>query len=291
MPPRIPVKFPWPSRTATAKLNGADIPLCARTFSSTPAALALGPQSPNYIEVPKPAQPTFPLAPTVKGHLPVPRDIFKTRSKLPKQSDPFIERTTRTPKATKVPGPHSRDADYRLYKQRLADSRRDALQQGIKQLHERKVTTEREHMARIRANYADRRKRAMAPPRQVDVLTQTSIDKGIRDYLSNQLPATARGKVTQAMRDRYARRVRKIEAVRASRLHDLYVNAREFIVEEEQLDEAIDKVFGTEENPMGWDTKGNMGPRAQGKDGLSPWHGPVPEGVSEMMQGIGRAHF
>lgn len=253
-----------------------------RAFSSTPTTLALGPQSPNYIDVPKPLQPTFPIKPRVKGHLPIPRDVFKTRNTHPKESDIFIERSTRSPKDPKQPGPYSRDADYRLYKQRLADKRRAALKEGVKELHERKVTTEAQYLSKIQAIGAHRRETAMAPPREVDVLTQTSIHKGIRDFLTDSLPP--RPNILEARKKAYTRRIAKVKEVRASRLHDLYINAREFIVDEQQLDEAIEKAFGTDESPMGWDIKGNMGPRHEGKEGLSPWHGPLPEGVADMLQ-------
>jgi hypothetical protein len=261
-----------------------DSTLCIRSFSATPTTLALGPQSPNYIEVPKPLQPTFPLDPVVKGHLPVPRDIFKTRNKHPKESDDFLSRSTRAPKALKAPGPYSRDAEYQLYKQRLAETRRSALKEGVKQLHERKVETDAMFQQKLEKSYADKIARATAPPRETDLLTANSIQKGLRDFLAGTLPESSKKSNIPARRAAYARRVRKVQAVREQRLHDLYVNAREFLVEESQLDEAIEKCFGSEEKPVGWDVRGNMGLRSDGKDGLSPWHGPMPEGVGDMLQ-------
>lgn len=286
MPPRIPaVRSVW-TATATPSASAAASGCCTarRPFSSSPAALALGPQSPNYIDVPKPLQPTFPLEPRVKGHLPVPRDIFKTRSPLPKASPAFLDKATRSPKTQKTPGPHSRDADYRLYKQRLAEARRQALQAGVQELHERKLTTEAQYLAKIQAIGASRRELATAPPREVDVLTATSISKGVRDFLADALPASSRTANIAKRREAYQRRVARVQKVRATRLHDLYINAREFIVDEQQLDDAIEKAFGTEDAPIGWDVKGNMGPRSEGKEGLSPWHGPMPEGVGDMLQ-------
>jgi hypothetical protein len=227
-------------------------------------------------------QPTYPVKPAVKGHLPIPRDVFKTRNRHAKESDVFLKRSTREPKEAKVPGPYSRDADYRLYKQRLADKRREALKEGVKELHERKVTSEAQYMAKIQAIGAYRREVAMAPRREVDVLTETSVAKGIREFLTDSLPP--RQDISQARSRAFQRRMAQVQQVRTSRLHDLYTNAREFIVDEQQLDEAIDKAFGSEESPMGWDVKGNMGPRSEGKEGLSPWHGPIPEGVGEQLQ-------
>lgn len=284
MPPRIPVRLPLTLPAAAAPVKEWSSTRCVRPLCSTPACLALGPQSPNYIDVPKPLQPTFPTKPAVKGHLPVPRDIFKTRNPHPKESATFLDRSTRTPKTVKVPGPYSRDADYRLYRQRLADKRRKALQEGVRELYERKATSDAQYLSKIQEIGAFRRNVAMAPSRQVDILTQTSISKGIRDFLTDALPGSSRLTITAARRKAYGRRVARVQAVRTSRLHDLYTNAREFIVDEQQLDEAIDKAFGSEESPMGWDVKGNMGPRQDGKEGLSPWHGPMPEGVGDMLQ-------
>lgn len=281
----MPARIPWPcppavtyTATATAPTGGWSV----RALSSSATAQALGPQSPNYIDVPQPLQPSYTPKPVVKGHLPVPRDIFKTRSRHPKQSPVFLDRTTRTPKDLKQPGPHSRDADLRLYKQRLADKRREALREGVSQLHERKVTTEAQYLAKIQAQGALRRDLAQAPRRPVDVLTETSVSKGIRDFLADALPP--RQDSIEARRRAYERRVAKYHAVRTARLHDLYTNAREFIVDESQLDEAIDKAFGAEESPVGWNLKGEMGQRSDGHDGLSPWYGPIPEGVVDLLQ-------
>ncbi|KAF2818789.1 hypothetical protein CC86DRAFT_375635 [Ophiobolus disseminans] len=292
MPPRIPVRFPWPSRSTVPCVNGRN---AVRNFTSTPPTLALGPQSPNYIDVPKPLQPTFPLSPQPKGHLPVPRDVFKTRNRHPKQSPVFLARSTRVPKDAKAPGPYSRDAEYRLYKQRLADTRRSALRDGVKQLHDRKLTNEALHLSKIKASYADMRARASAPPRETDVLTATSLSPGIRAFLAGTLPNTSRENIPKR-RDAYHRRHNRVYDQRRAQLHDLYVNARTFIVDEAQLDDAIEKTFGTEEDPMGWNQSGVMGRRSEGgMEGLSPWHGAMPEGVGDMLtklrggEGVGLA--
>jgi hypothetical protein len=285
MPPRIPVRFPWTSRGLTsASLGALDPALAIRAFSATPAARALGPQSPNYIEVPKPLQPTIPLDPVIKGHLPIPRDIFKTRSRLPKESPKLLGSSSRRPKNVKVPGPYSPDAEYQLYKRRLADKRRDALREGVKQLHERKVEAESTFQQKLESSYAEKLARATAPPRETDLLTATSIQKGLRDFLAGELPESSKKHNVPARRAAYQRRVEKIQAVRQQRLHDLYVNAREFLVEESQLDEAIDKCFGSEEKPVGWAANGAQGLRSEGMEGLSPWHGPMPEGVGDLLQ-------
>ena len=282
MPPRLSLRAaraaPPPARCVHA-----------RQLSSTPAALALGPQSPNYIDVPKQKQPTFPLEPQLKGHLPVPRDIFKTRNPHPKDSEDFLREATKDPQERKAPGPFSPDAD-----QRLADIRKESLREGVKELHARKVTSDAQHLAWIQQSGEKRTRLAMAPRREVDTLTETSVSKGVRDFLAGKLPTP--DKNIEARRRAYERRIAAQQQTRESRLHDLYTNARTFIVSEEQLDAAIEDAFGTEENPLGWDNRGQVGLRTTGyHDGLSPWNGPMPEGVGDMMnklrsgEGVGLA--
>ncbi|KZM23396.1 hypothetical protein ST47_g5460 [Ascochyta rabiei] len=290
MPPRISARAAWASPPPASCLHAH---AHVRPFSATRPALALGPQSPNYIEVPQPAQPTFPLDPDLKGHLPIPRDIFQTRNQHPKHSDAFLRKSTKDAKHPKAPGPFSRDADLRLYKQRLADARKLALKEGVQELHARKLASDAQHLHRIQKSGELRTALAMAPRRRVDVLTDTSVSKGVRDFLADALPAANKNR--DARTRAYERRLAAQQAVREARLHDLYTNARHFIVSEEQLDDAIEKTFGTEDSPIGWDVRGNMGPRAEGKEGLSPWHGPMPEGVGDRMnklrggEGVGLA--
>jgi hypothetical protein len=216
--------------------------------------------------------------------------VFKTRSELPKESDEFIELSTPTPKEKQEPGKYSRDADYRLYKQRLADSRRRALKYGVKELHSRKTAIETRNAAELNKLFAERRAAAMAPQRDVDILTQNSVSKNIRDFLDDKLPSTSRSNITSARRKAYERKMAQHAATREARLHDLYTNARSFIVNEEQLDEAIEKVFGTEEKPVQWDTAGrevagqDIG--QMGVNGRSPWNGPIPEGVGDKLNSL-----
>lgn len=285
MPPRIPVRFPWASGSPAVASNGLNASQCIRAFSSTAPTLALGPESPNYIEVPKPVQPTWVLEPKPKGHLPIPRDVFKTRSKVSKESEKFIARTTKAPAKAKLPGPYSKDADYRLYKQRLAEARRQNFKEGVKALHQRKTAIEAESKANFEKATAERRALTMAPPRSVDILTQNSVSKSVRDFLSGTLPESSRSEIVEARRSAYERRMARQDQKREARIHDLYTNAREFIVNEQQLDTAIDEAFGTDDNPVRWSNRGVVEPNATG---LSPWEGNhFPDGIQEKIQSLG----
>lgn len=283
MPPRIPLRI-CGSATPSHSLSTPNPRLNVRSFTATTAPRALGPESPNYIEVPKPLQPTGTPKRIIKGVLPTPRNVFKTRSDLPKESDEFLKLSTPDPAKPPMPGKYNRDAEIRLYKQRLADSRKLALRQGVKELHERKTTTEQKERADMKVYFAERRAAAMAPPREVDVLTQTSVSKSIRDFLEDKLPSTSRLNITDARRKAFKRRMAKHQSVREARLHDMYTKAREFIVNEEQLDAAIEQEFGTEEAPVGWDGKGQQVVGQAGEFGKSPWAGPMPEGVAELLK-------
>ena len=284
MPPRVPVQLSWSSRCSVQPANSISTTL--RTFTTTLHPLALGPESPNYIEVPKPVQPTWPHKPIVKGVLPVPRDVFKTRNSLPKVSDEFISQSTPLPKNQREPSKYSKDADYILYKRRLAESRRQALREGVNQLYERKVETDKRLSAQSKFNQERNKAFAMAPERQSDALTSTTVQKDILDYLADKLPSTRRA-ATPRQIARFQRLQARHEAVRKAHLHDLYTHARDFVVTEEQLDALIEKEFGSEEEPIGWEAK--TGEPLRGKDGVpagdgpSPWVAGPQDGVGEMM--------
>ncbi|CAI6336023.1 unnamed protein product [Periconia digitata] len=275
MPARIPVRLAF---------NGTNCSSSVRAFSSTSPTLALGPESPNYIEVPKPAQPTWTLEPKPKGHLPIPRDVFKTRSRLPKASEQFISRTTKDPAKAKLPGPYNKDAEYRLYKQRLAEARRNNFREGVKALHERKVTSEAESKARYEKLNTEKRALTFAPPRTVDVLTQASVSKSVRDFLSDCLSQNPSPAGVQARRKAFTRRMNKQDTIRQARVHDLYTNARKFIVTEQQLDESIEEAFGTDDQPVRWNKNGQV---ESGSSGISPWEGGIPNGIHEKMKSLG----
>jgi hypothetical protein len=274
---RIAVRLPRASQQ-----SGNAPCLLARAFTTTSNPQALGPESPNYIEVPKPVQPTFARKPIVKGVLPVPRNIFQTRSSLPKESDEFISKSTPEPKNQRQPPEWSKDAEYILYKRRLADIRRQSLREGVKQLYQRKVESERELAAKSHRIQEYNKALAMAPPRETDVLTSASISKTIRDFLDDSLPSTSRQSSEQRL-EAFRRRQQRHTAVRQSHLHDLYTHARDFIVDEAALDAAIEKEFGTEEKPIRWNR--TTGEPDSGLDGVgeSPWAAGAQHGVLEQL--------
>jgi hypothetical protein len=275
MPARIAVRYAWTSQPSTTACA-----ILARSFSTTPKSQALGPESPNYIEVPKAVQPTLKRKPIVKGVLPVPRNIFKTRSTLPKDSDGFLSLSTPEPKAQRTLNRYSKEADYVLYKRRLAETRRQALKESVKQLHVRKTETERDVTAQSARVREHNKALAMAPPRQADVLTSTTVSKTIRDFLEDKLPSTSR-QATQGQVQHFQRVQSRNTAIRQAHLHDLYTHARDFIVDEGGLDAVIEKEFGTDEKPVRWSRETGEAGRHGGE---SVWTGGAQDGVGEMLQ-------
>ncbi|KAF2729510.1 hypothetical protein EJ04DRAFT_515880 [Polyplosphaeria fusca] len=287
MPPRIPVRFVWPSRPSPAFINA---PRYLRSFTSTRPSRGLGPESPNYIEVPKTVQPSFTPKPRIKGVLPTPRDVFKVRSRQQKQSPRFMRRLTqeKMEKNIKPISAYDPDRDYRLYKRRLTAIRKESLREGVRELHERKTSMEAQQQARTERNTAARRALVYAPRKQADVLTENTMQRGLRDYFNNTLKSSSRSEISNRRRVSFQSRIAKQAAVRQARLHDLYINAREFIVDEEQLDEAIEKAFGTEDMPVRFDERGNVtvGDTYGQRAGDSPWSGPMPDGVGELLDSL-----
>ncbi|KAF2501180.1 hypothetical protein BU16DRAFT_450180 [Lophium mytilinum] len=239
------------SRSSTCQLN-AHSSVARRSFTSAPAVLALGPQSPNYVEVPKPVQPTFPLKPRLKGVLPVPRNIFRTRGDKKKASDEFLNAATKEPSTIREH--KGKDVAYQDYKLRLAETRRRNLKQSVKELHEREVESHRQMDAISTRKQEEHLALVNQPERDDERLTNPSVSKDIMDYMSGKLDARPPLKWIEQdieiRRTRFQKMQQKKEAARLDALHTLYMQARDFITTEKQLDEAIDKVFGTPENPV-----------------------------------------
>jgi hypothetical protein len=108
---------------------------------STSSSLRVGPESPNYIEVPRTLQPDLPQRPRVKGTLPVPREIFPAR-RADKLTWAYISAATPEPtrvKTIRKDDPHAESIEW---KRRMAESRRNNLREGLQELYTRKQTTD-----------------------------------------------------------------------------------------------------------------------------------------------------
>ncbi|KAI5254101.1 hypothetical protein E4T42_02609 [Aureobasidium subglaciale] len=221
-------------------------PSCsARSFSLSSRQLALGPESPRYMDIPQPPQQTLPDKTRLKGILPVPRDVFAGQDpKEPLNLD----------KATKEPAHQPSHNDPRsLWKERMAASRRKNLKEGLHALQYRRVKSDDYRATRAAARQQEREARLHRPEREDDRLTAPSVDNNLLALLKRgPLQDPDRDARLADMRQREASKQAARQEDRRDALHSLYVNAREFIVNDAQLATAIDKAFGTVDQPRGF---------------------------------------
>ena len=212
-------------------------------FSTTPTPnnpATIPPESPKFITVPEPPQSSETRLPPIRGHLPVPRQIFSKRDGARKVAPGYMERTAPRAQAEQLGEPPRNDLD--AWRRRMAESRRRSLAAGLKGLYRRKERSESLGRARSTAKFEAHRRAAMAPEGLDDVLTRPSVPA-----------AAALGAALQPDPERFAAAERSAERTAALRqgrsearrdaLAELYISARDFIVTEEELQEAVDKIF------------------------------------------------
>ncbi|PGH28015.1 hypothetical protein AJ80_00270 [Polytolypa hystricis UAMH7299] len=218
-----------------------------RSFASSPS-LFVGPESPRFIDVPESLQPEAPRKRIVKGILPVPRDLFPTRRPDKPGKDYLLAATPEpTTKRSSVPPdhPHYR---YLEWKRTMAHIRRQNLRAGLRELHHREQETQRRIKAKSGFKLNQRDRILSQGQREDERLTAQSVIENMKPSNSAVLPDPDR----EARVDRSRANVEAKQAMekeeRVDALHTLYMNARNFIVTEEQLAEEIERVFPEGEN-------------------------------------------
>ncbi|KAL2870219.1 uncharacterized protein BJX67DRAFT_344937 [Aspergillus lucknowensis] len=219
-------------RTATAQLRG---------FSSS-STLRVGPESPNFVELPRPIQPDLPPKPRVKGTLPVPREIFPRR-RADKPRPEYIAAATPLPKNNEKIGANEPHAEYREWKREMANMRRKNLKAGLLELHKRKKRIDERMNQRSRAKQARREQVFKQGDRDDERLTRPSVIQEMLPQRISVLPDPDREERLAQSRARWESKKLQKELERRDWLHTLYMNARSFITTEEQLAAEIEKVF------------------------------------------------
>lgn len=226
-----------------------------RSFSVS-SRLRVGPESPNYIEVPQTLQPDLPAKPRVKGTLPVPREIFPAR-RPDKPTTAYISAATPEPSKAKTIKKGDPNAEAIEWKQRMAVSRRNSLREGLLELYERKQTTDAAMTRRSAAKQARRDRVLRQPQREDERLTSPSIVQALRDQ-TPILPDPDREVRIIRSRERVLEKQMQKSAERHDNLHTLYMNARNFITTEEQLVREIEAKF-REDGGDEWQSDSGMG--------------------------------
>lgn len=239
-----------------------------RCFASS-SSRRVGPESPNFIDIPQPIQPELPQKPRVKGTLPVPRELFPAR-RADKPSKEYLDAATTRPTKQREIDPNDPHAGHIEEKRKMADMRRRNLREGLTELYTRKTTTD--HIMAVRSQAKQERRTAILKQRERDDerLTRPSVHKSMMapKVTTSFLPDPNRKQRLARSRQRLKRVEEKKAEHKKLSLQALFMNARTFIVSEAQLAEEIDRVFPEGDNPA-W--------RSDQQQGENIWNlGPPP---------------
>ncbi|KAL4928822.1 uncharacterized protein BDV17DRAFT_262896 [Aspergillus undulatus] len=239
-----------------------------RGFSSS-SSLRVGPESPNFVEVPRPIQPDLSSQRRVKGTLPVPREIFPAR-RIDKPGMAYIEAATPLPAVQDPINPEEPHAKYREAKRQHANMRRQNFEEGLLELYDRKVRTDNRMAKRSQHRQMLRERVLRQPERDDERFTSISVPKELISNRSTTLPDPGRAERLAASKIRVEQKKLEKEMERRDQLHSLYMNARNFIVTEDQLNAEIEKVFPEGENEA-W--------RSDSRPGENIWNTGFPLGM------------
>ncbi|KAF3483878.1 uncharacterized protein GIQ15_03202 [Arthroderma uncinatum] len=246
--------------------------------------MMVGPEAPSYIEVPQSIQPDLPRRPQLKGTLPVPRELFPA-NRPDKPTESYISDAAPLPSNTTLKvSPDHPQYERLQWKQKMAENRRKNLREGLLELHERKKNSHRRMVARSNTRENLRTQIMNQPPRKDELLTAPTTVSAMKPTKCKVLP-------NPGAEERLAQSIVKVQEAQAAKredmmnsLHELYVNAQKFIVNEEQLKAELERVFPDKNNPdwangrRAGDSIWNLGPPPtmsslayQTKDELTKW--------------------
>ncbi len=255
-----------------------------RALSTSPSTVQVGPESPTYIDVPQPPQQRHIKPPLIKGFLPVPRKVIAPRDDR-KVSPEYLDATAPQPNPVKAVNHHGDEATRIAWKERMAASRRKNLKEGLQELHakmRRKTAWADAVSAQIRIEREKARKR---PVPEDERLTNPSVMQKVRQLrLKHHDPNQAARKL-RALRDsrqKYQNTQALKSQERMESIHTLYMHAREFITDSTQLEAAIDKEFGTEDNPISFSV-------SKSRRGVSVWDFGDPYSVKDLLDSTTKA--
>lgn len=128
----------------------------------------------------------------------------------------------------------------------MSDVRRKSLREGIEELWDRQMTTSEIRAKRGLATVKRNDELAYMPDPEDQQLTLPTLHNSVRTMITMR---NAPGK--QPRKDsKTGTHEKKKSLRRQEQLHELYVNAQHFIVTEKQLNDEIEKVFGSDDFPI-----------------------------------------
>lgn len=218
----------------------APAPSTARSISCTAQRSSLPPQAPDFIPVPTPPLSEEKRPSRVRGSLPVPRKVFPQAADARKADAAYVDKAYPHPK--KKPAPETLDPDHpAAWKRLMAENRRTNLRSGLQELWGRKQRKERRAAKAVAEKQREHVKAGRAPERLDEFLTRSTILE--QSIQTEVLPDPLRFERAEAGRQAVARREQEKKDARRDALMELYMNARSFIVTEQQLEEEVESVF------------------------------------------------
>ncbi|KAL8800026.1 MAG: hypothetical protein Q9182_005467 [Xanthomendoza sp. 2 TL-2023] len=221
----------------------------SRLFSTTKSTQRnpIGPESPNFIHVPQTRQPDAYYSPHVKGILPTPRHIFpRVANAAEKMTSPsYLAATAPDPSERTLNAPKPKDPSIRQFvewKSKISEHRRRNLRESLVELRERKTKTDNRLDARTAAKQRERARLLNAPTPAHEKFTVASVLQSSLPLKNGLQDPDREARIEQKKANFAAHDARK-RAERRNALHTLYMNARDFIVTEEKLTEAVEKAF------------------------------------------------
>ena len=152
----------------------------------------------------------------------------------------------------------------------------------MKELLERKEKTDKALLAKSRRKKAEHAELVSRPEREDERLTKGSVLSAMLQRGPLQDPN--REQRLQEKRQNVAALEEVRREHRRDALHSLYMNAQSFITNETQLDEQIEKEFGTQQNPR------VFGFGESGYQGTSYWDAATPLTTKDMLMNANKEH-
>ncbi|KAG0135248.1 hypothetical protein HOY82DRAFT_536936 [Tuber indicum] len=207
-----------------------------RTLTTTAALQDVGPESPHYIDMP-----TSPVIrpyrkPPPKGKLPRPRPITENfKSTLEATLEPLKPHQA-------GPAANEEAKSYIEWKNKMSAMRRCNLREGLSELRKRAMQTAQRRKEALEKRNKERDELLNTAMREDVRLTLPSVLSTLRSEDITTMHRMTLERVEEKNRLRLAKEQEKTEE-KMEMLHELYLNAREFLLTEEDLDEAIAKTF------------------------------------------------
>lgn len=246
----------------------SQVPATHRHASHSSIANRTPPESPAYVDIPELVQAQVRPRKEVKGVLPIPRDVFKRRPGGAEAVTPEAMAQTELKFPLAPLGASSESqAAYNEWRMRLAQTRRQNLKDGLLALRRRRDRAHQIAEQRSAIRRAEHEALLKRPEREDERLTRSSVGQNlVVKKTSSSIPDPNQEKRHKESMARVQHKSQVRYRERQRHLHTLYMQARNFIVNENQLDDAIEKVFGSQTQPAMWSHKVTSfwdSPRAQ----------------------------